>query len=158
MCIKEIATVPISLLSKLIRITITVRDMVTGDTLPVIVTTAQPPPLELHPGTNTFDEGTKPQTPNPKPQTPTRDAGHLTVTLDNVPVDENVCCVAEIADASSPSPSLLFWCCLPIYEKNNPLPTPKASRPPTSASVKEITKAAALSRRPLLLLKSASSR
>ena len=82
----------------------------------------------------------------------------MTVTLDNVPVDENVCCVVEITDASSPA--LLSWCCLPIYEKNNPLPlpTPKASRPPTSASVKEITKAAALSRRPLLLLKSASSR
>ena len=156
MCIKEIATVPISLLSKLLRITITVRDMVSGDTLPVIVTTAQPAPLELHPGTNTFDEGINPHTLNPKPQTPTRDAGHVSVTLDNVPVDENVCCVVEITDASSPA--LLSWCCLPIYEKNNPLPTPKASRPPTSASVKEITKAAALSRRTLLLLKSASSR
>jgi hypothetical protein len=88
--------------------------------------------------------------------------GKVTVALANVPVDENVCCVVEITDSSTRS--LLAWCfhahlhasprlaphascfrcCLPIFEKNHlhmAASTSKGSRPPTSQSVKEITKA-----------------
>jgi hypothetical protein len=92
--------------------------------------------------------------------------GLVSVSLANVPVDENVCCVVEITDALTSA--LLSWyikpvlahalsnvtfcrCCLPIYEKNTmQLPTPKGSRPPTSQSVKEITKAGDLWRHVVL--------
>ena len=49
--------VPNSLVAKPLSVTVFVRDRVTGDTLPVIITSSQPPPLELQPGTTTFDDG-----------------------------------------------------------------------------------------------------
>ena len=49
--------VPSNLLSKPLCVTVFVRDRVTGDTLPVIVTSTQPRPLELQAGTTVFDDG-----------------------------------------------------------------------------------------------------
>lgn len=160
-----LSQVPSSLASRPLRVAVHVRDRVTGDTLPVIVTSSQPPPLELQAGTTTFEDGaSRPRirTKSPKCEARPRNsrlqyAGRVTVSFANVPVDENVCCVVEITDALTST--LLSWygwsahacqlcdvsvrrCCLPIYEKNTmPLPTPKGSRPPTSQSVKEITQA-----------------
>jgi hypothetical protein len=54
---RRLVQVPSNLVSKLLRISVFVRDRMTGDTLPVTVTSSQPAPLELLSGTTTFNEG-----------------------------------------------------------------------------------------------------
>jgi hypothetical protein len=103
----HIMQVPNSLAAKQLSVSVFVRDRVTGDTLPVVITSSQPPPVELQQGTTTFDDGTGIPVPNPSSKSELLYAGKVTVALANVPVDENVCCVVEIADASTRS--LLAW-------------------------------------------------
>ena len=55
--VSHMTQVPNSLVAKPLSVTVFVRDRVTGDTLPVIITSSQPPPVELQPGTTTFDDG-----------------------------------------------------------------------------------------------------
>ncbi len=102
--------VPSVLVAKSLRLTVFVRDRVTGDTLPVTVASSQPAPLELQPGTTTFSESGSliPAVTAQQIVSDTSPAAEVNVTLANVPVDENVCCIVEITDASTLA--LLSWC------------------------------------------------
>jgi hypothetical protein len=104
----NLVQVPSSLLSKPLCIAVFVRDRMTGDALSVTVTSSQQQPLELLPGTTTFEEGeckfgASAARPGPIP----RGAGQIAFSLTNVPVDESVCCVVEVSDASTLA--LLSW-------------------------------------------------
>jgi hypothetical protein len=152
--------IPSILVAKLLRITVFVRDRVTGDTLPVTVTSSQPAPLELQPGTAAFDQGnslsvcskSERAVPNILRRTINCDSHECAGGRQRV-----LCCgdirrfnsraivmvLLAVADVAHRALHLThFRCCLPIFEKNTlQLGTSKGSRPPTSQSVKEITKA-----------------